>query len=64
LKHDAQISFAHRAADTPRLQTLLSEFGITCSMRGRGGVWDNSEMDSSCSSLRTERTSRAKYRSR
>ena len=47
-----------------RFQTLLSEFGITCSMSRRGDVWDNSAMESFFSSLKTERTSRTQYRSR
>jgi len=29
-----------------RFQTLLAEFGITCSMSRRGDVWDNSAMES------------------
>jgi putative transposase len=47
-----------------RFQTLLAEFGITCSMSRRGDVWDNSAMESFFSSLKTERTSRIQYRSR
>ena len=47
-----------------RFQTLLSEFGVTCSMSRRGDVWDNSAMESFFSSLKTERTSRTQYRSR
>jgi len=47
-----------------RFQTLLSDFGITCSMSRRGDVWDNSAMESFFSSLKTERTSRTQYRSR
>lgn len=47
-----------------RFQTLLAEFGITCSMSRRGDVWDNSAMESFFSSLKTARTSRIQYRSR
>jgi putative transposase len=47
-----------------RFQTLLSEFGITCSMSRRGDVWDNSAMESFFSSLKTERTTRSRYRTR
>jgi putative transposase len=47
-----------------RYQALLSEFGITCSMSRRGDVWDNSAMESFFSSLKTERTSRSRYRTR
>ena len=47
-----------------RYQALLSEFGITCSMSRRCDVWDNSAMESCFSSLKTERTSRSRYRTR
>jgi putative transposase len=47
-----------------RYQALLSEFGITCSMSRRGDVWGNSAMESFFSSLKTERTSRSRYRTR
>jgi len=47
-----------------RYQALLSEFGITCSMSRRGDVWDNSAMESFFSSLKTERTTRSRYRTR
>ena len=47
-----------------RFQTLLSEFGITCSMSRRGDVWANSAMESFFSSLKTERTTRSRYRTR
>jgi putative transposase len=46
-----------------RFQTLLSEFGLTCSMSRRGDAGDNSAMESFFSSLKTERTSRTKYQS-
>lgn len=47
-----------------RYQALLSEFGITCSMSRRGDVWDNSAMESFFSSLKTERMSRSRHRTR
>jgi putative transposase len=47
-----------------RYQAPLSKFGITCSMSRRGDVWDNSAMESFISTLKTERASRSKYRTR
>jgi putative transposase len=46
-----------------RYQALLSEFRINCISR-RGDVWDNPAMESFFSSLKTERTSRSRYRTR
>ncbi len=45
-------------------QRLLAEQGIVCSMSRAGEVWDNSDMESFFSSLKTERTARRVYRSR
>lgn len=45
-------------------QAVLSEFGITCSMSRRDDVWNNSAMESFFSSLKTERTTRSRYRTR
>ncbi len=38
--------------------------GVTCSMSRSENVWDNSEMESFFSSLKTERTARKVYRTR
>jgi len=45
-------------------QQLLKEQGITCSMSRAGEVWDNSAMESSFSSMKTERIARKVYRTR
>lgn len=45
-------------------QRLLDANGITCSMSRRGDCWDNAAMESFFSSLKTERTSRTRYRTR
>jgi putative transposase len=42
----------------------MAEHGVTCSMSGSGNVWDNAEMESFFSSLKTERTARRTYRTR
>lgn len=45
-------------------QRLLSDQGITCSMSRKGDCWDNAAMESFFSTLKTERTSRKRYRTR
>jgi putative transposase len=45
-------------------QRLLADQGITCSMSKRGDCWDNAAMESFFSTLKTERTSRSRYRTR
>jgi putative transposase len=45
-------------------QRLLTDQGITCSMSRKGDVWDNAAMESFFSSLKLERISRRRYRSR
>jgi len=36
----------------------MAEHGVVCSMSRSGNVWDNAAMESSFSSLKTERTAR------
>jgi len=45
-------------------QRLLTDHGLSCSMSRSGNVWDNAAMESSFSSLKTERTARTTYRTR
>lgn len=45
-------------------QRLLAEHGIVCSMSRRGDCWDNAVMESFFSTLKTERVSRTRYRTR
>jgi putative transposase len=45
-------------------QRLLADQGVTCSMSRRGDVWDNAAMESFFSSLKLERVSRHRYRTR
>jgi putative transposase len=45
-------------------QRLLETHGITCSMSRRGNCWDNAAMESFFSTLKTERLSRRRYRTR
>jgi putative transposase len=45
-------------------QRLLHDQGITCSMSRKGDVWDNAAMESFFSSLKHERVSRHRYRTR
>ena len=45
-------------------QRLLADQGITCSMSRKGDVWDNAAMESFFSSLKLERVSRRRYRTR
>jgi putative transposase len=45
-------------------QRLLGDQGITCSMSRKGDVWDNAAMESFFSSLKQERVSRRRYRTR
>ncbi|EAV41335.1 transposase [Stappia aggregata IAM 12614] len=47
-----------------QFQRLMAGHGITCSMSRSGNVWDNAAMESSFSSLKTERTARKVYRTR
>jgi putative transposase len=47
-----------------RFQTLLQEFGITCSMSHRGHGCDNSALESFFSNLNTERVGQTHCRSR
>ena len=47
-----------------QFQRLLADHGVVCSMSRSGNVWDNAAMESFFSSLKTERTSRKKYRTR
>jgi putative transposase len=47
-----------------QFQRLLADHGITCSMSRAGNVWDNAVMESFFSSLKTEWTTRRKYRTR
>lgn len=43
-------------------QQLLKSQGIQCSMSRRGECWDNAAMESSFSTLKTERCARTVYR--
>ena len=45
-------------------QQLLKAQGTTCSMSRKGNCWDNAAMESSFSSMKTERLSRKVYRTR
>jgi len=45
-------------------QRLLDSHGIICSMSRRGNCWDNAAMESFFSTLKTERLSRKRYRTR
>lgn len=45
-------------------QRLLADQGIICSMSKRGDCWDNAAIESVFSTLKTERTSRKRYRTR
>jgi putative transposase len=45
-------------------QGLLEEHGIQCSMSRSGNCWDNAAMESFFSTLKTERSSRRRYRTR
>ncbi len=45
-----------------QFQRLMAGHGITCSMSRSGSVWDNAAMESSFSSLKTERVARKAYR--
>src|SRR5260370_8620504 len=42
----------------------MADHGVVCSMSRSGNVWDNAEMESFFSSLKTERTGRKTYRTR
>jgi putative transposase len=46
------------------VQRLLESHGIICSMSRRGNGWDNAAMESVFSTLKTERLSRRRYRTR
>jgi putative transposase len=45
-------------------QGLLEEHGIQCSMSRSGNCWDNAAMESFFSTLKTERSSHRRYRTR
>ena len=45
-------------------QSLMIEHGVVCSLSRAGNVWDNAAMESFFSTLKTERTSRKRYRTR
>ena len=45
-------------------QSLMSEYGIICSLSRAGNVWDNAVMESFFSTLKIERTAGKKYRTR
>ena len=47
-----------------QFQRLMANHGVVCSMSRSGNVWDNAAMESFCSSLKTERTTRRMYRTR
>jgi len=42
----------------------MADSGVVCSMSRSRNVWDNAEMDSFFSSLKTERTTNKTYRAR
>jgi integrase-like protein len=42
----------------------ITRHGVVCSMSRSGNVWDNAAMESSFSSLKTERMARKTYRTR
>ena len=45
-------------------QRFLADQGLACSMSRSGNCWDNAAMENFFSSLKTERTARATYRTR
>ena len=45
-------------------QTLLKEFGMTCSMSRKGNCWDNATAESFFNSLKNERVHGARYQTR
>lgn len=47
-----------------QIQRLMADHGIVCSMSRSGNVWDNAEMESFFSTLKTERTGSKTYSSR
>jgi putative transposase len=47
-----------------KLQKLMADHRVVCSMRRSGNVWDNAAMESFFSSLKTERTACKTYRIR
>jgi putative transposase len=47
-----------------QFQRLMAHRGVTCSMSRSGNCWDNAEMESFFSSLKTECTARKTYRTR
>ncbi|MET3900030.1 transposase InsO family protein [Devosia sp. UYZn731] len=47
-----------------QFQRLMADHGVICSMSRSGNVWDYAAMESSFSSLKTERTARKVYRTR
>jgi putative transposase len=47
-----------------QFQRLMANHGVVCSMSRSRNAWDNAAMESFCSSLKTERTTRRMYRTR
>lgn len=47
-----------------QFQRPMQDNGVTCSMSRSGNCWDNAAMESSFSSLKTERVRKKVYRSR
>jgi putative transposase len=45
-------------------QRLLADQGVSCGMRRKGHVWDNSAMESFFFALKIERVNRSRYRTR
>lgn len=52
------------AAVLHKIHTVLTDYGVACSMSRSGNVWENAAMESFFSSLKTERTARKTYRTR
>jgi putative transposase len=65
-KPDALLHHSDRGSQytSEQFQRLLIDHGVVCSMSRSGTVWDNAAMESSFSSLKTERTARRMYRTR
>jgi putative transposase len=65
-KPDALLHHSDRGSQytSEHFQKLLAAHGITCSMSRSGNCWDNAAMESFFSSLKTERVSRKRYRTR
>jgi putative transposase len=65
-KPDALLHHSDRGSQytSELFQRLMADNGIVCSMSRSGSVWDNAAMESSLSSLKTERPARKMYRTR